>query len=82
MELREEIRQYVAENFVPAAQRQSLDDTTPLISGGLIDSIGMIKLMSFLERRFAVEFLPREVDAHTFDTVTSIERVIHKKLGS
>jgi acyl carrier protein len=82
MEIREEIRSYVAENFLPVAQRHTLDDATPLISGGLIDSIGMIGLIGFLESRFAVEFLPREVDAHTLDTVERIERLIRKKLGT
>jgi acyl carrier protein len=80
MEIREEIRRYVAENYLPAAQRPKLEDSTPLISGGLIDSVGMIGLIGFLEQRFAVEFMPREVDARTFDTVELIERVIRKKL--
>ena len=38
MDYKQEIRGYVAEHFLPGGQ--GLEDTTPLISGGLIDSIG------------------------------------------
>src|ERR1035438_3145622 len=37
MDYKQEIRGYVAEHFLPGGQ--GLEDTTPLISGGLIDSI-------------------------------------------
>lgn len=82
MEIREEIRRYVLENFVPAGQGDSLEDTTPLISGGLIDSIGMIGLISFIEGRFDVEFTPREVDTHRMDTIELIELLVRKKLAA
>ena len=50
MDYKQEIRGYVAEHFLPGGQ--GLEDTTPLISGGLIDSIGMLGLISFMESRF------------------------------
>ena len=80
MEIKQEIRVYVAEHFLPGGQ--GLEDTTPLISGGLIDSIGMLGLISFMESRFGVEFMPREVDAHTLDNVNLIAALIDRKLAA
>jgi acyl carrier protein len=69
----------VAEHFLP--EGQGLEDATPLISGGLIDSIGMIGLIGFMESRFGVEFMPRDVDAHKLDNLNLIEMVIERKLA-
>ena len=80
MDIKREIRGYVAEHFLPVGQ--ALEDTTPLISGGLIDSIGMLGLISFMESRFAVEFMPREVDAHTLDNLNLIAALIDRKLAA
>jgi acyl carrier protein len=80
MDYKQEIRGYVAEHFLPVGQ--GLEDTTPLISGGLIDSIGMLGLISFMESRFGVEFMPREVDAHTLDNLNLIAALIDRKLAA
>jgi acyl carrier protein len=80
MDYKQEIRGYIAEHFLPGGQ--GLEDTTPLISGGLIDSIGMLGLISFMESRFGVEFMPRDVDAHTLDNVNLVAALIERKLAA
>jgi acyl carrier protein len=80
MEINAEVRKYVLENFMPGGNGIALDDATPLITGGLIDSIGMIGLVRFVERRFGIEFRPKEVDAHRLDTIEKIARLIQSKL--
>ncbi|MGA2634367.1 MAG: acyl carrier protein [Terracidiphilus sp.] len=82
MEIKTEVRQYIAENFLPNAPIETIDDSMPLISGGVIDSIGMIGLVAFLESRYEVEFMPREIDVHNLDTIEQIEEVMRKKLAS
>ena len=78
MDIKQEIRGYVAEHFLPGGQ--GLEDATPLASGGLIDSIGMLGLISFLEARFGVEFMPRDLDTHALDSVDRIAALIDRKL--
>ena len=80
MEIKVEVRKYVIENLVNDGPAISLSDTTPLITGGLIDSIGMISLVRFIESRFGIEFASREVDAHRLDTLEAIESLVFKKL--
>jgi acyl carrier protein len=79
-EIRAAVRQYVAENYLRGEQARDLRDDTPLISTGVIDSIGVIGLVSFLESRFGIEFMPRDIDLHHLETVRQIEDVIKKKL--
>ncbi len=80
-EIKKEVRQFIAENVLLGVHQTTIEDATPLITGGLIDSIGMIGLVAFLEARFEIEFMPREVDVHSLDTLERIEEVIRKKLA-
>jgi acyl carrier protein len=82
MEIKTAVRQFIAENVLLGIHQTTIEDTTPLVSGGLIDSIGMIGLVNFLETRFKVEFVPREIDVHSLNTLDQIDELIRKKLAS
>jgi acyl carrier protein len=82
MEIKSAIRQFIAENVMLGVHQTTIEDTTPLVTGGLIDSIGMIGLVAFLEARFKVEFVPREIDVHSLNTLDQIEELIRKKLAA
>lgn len=79
-DIKTEVRRYVLASFV--AGGFSVDDSTPLITGGLIDSVGMISLVRFIEQHFGIEFRPREIDAHRLDTIDAIAQAIQRKLES
>src|ERR1039458_7829490 len=80
-DIKQAVRQFIAENVLLGLHQTTIDDATPLVTGGLIDSIGMIGLVAFLENRFAVEFMPREIDVHSLDNLDRIEELIRKKLA-
>ena len=80
MEIKTEIREFVASHYLPDTSAETISDTMPLITSGIIDSIGMLGLVDFIESRFAIEFLPREIDVHALDTVLRIETLIQGKL--
>ncbi len=75
------VRQYVVETHLGGTSMK-LDDTTPLISSGIIDSIGVLDLVNFIESRFKIEFLPREIAPRDLETVAQIQQSIQKKLDS
>ena len=80
MEIKAAIRQFIAENVLLGVHQARIEDATPLVTGGLIDSIGMIGLVAFLEAQFKVEFEPREINVHNLNTLEQIEELIRKKL--
>jgi acyl carrier protein len=81
VEIKNEIREFVARQYLPDASVETVTDTMPLITSGIVDSIGMLGLVDFLEGRYEVEFMPREVDVHSLDTIESIEALIRAKLS-
>ena len=81
-EIKSAVRQFIAENVLLGVHQTTIEDSTPLVTGGLIDSIGMIGLVAFLEARFKVEFVPREIDVHSLNTLAQIDDLIRKKLAA
>jgi len=81
VEIKSEIRSFVAASYLPDTPPETIDDTMALITSGIIDSIGMLGLVDFIESRFAIEFLPREIDVHALDSVQRIEALIQSKLN-
>jgi len=82
MEIKSAVRQFIAENVLLGVHQTTIDDATPLVTGGLIDSVGMFGLVAFLEERFKVEFVPREINVHSLDTLEQIDHLIRKKLAA
>ncbi|HEY0308318.1 MAG TPA: acyl carrier protein [Acidobacteriaceae bacterium] len=80
MPIKPQIRAYIAENFLHGSPAADFTDATPLITSGIVDSLGMISLVDFLESNFGIEFLPREIDVDSLDTIEHIDAVVRAKL--
>jgi acyl carrier protein len=76
------IKGFIMDEFLPGEDPAELVDTTPLISGGILDSIATLKLVMFIEETFKVSFAPHEVDRENFDNLASIGRLLNAKLSS
>jgi len=81
VEIETELKQFLAATFLPDAPAESIAGDMPLITGGIVDSLGMLKLVDFLERRYHIEFMPREIDVYSLDTVEQIAALIRRKLA-
>ena len=51
-------------------------DMTSLISTGRLDSLAVIKLVTFLETEFGVDFTQIEFDPQRFDSLASLADVV------
>ena len=48
-QLKQAVREYVLSEFLPGEDPDSLRDDTPMVTGGILDSITSVKLVTFLE---------------------------------
>ena len=78
-DIKSTIKQFIIQEFLPGEDPNELTDTTPLITGGVLDSIATLKLVMFLEERFAVTLEAHETDPDYLDTVASIANLIQSK---
>jgi len=52
------------------------------LSSGIIDSIGVLGLINFIESSFSIEFKPRELDRDRLETIERMQEAIRKKLDA
>lgn len=74
-------KDYILQEFLPGEDPAELTETTPLVTGGVLDSIATIKLVMFLEERFEIKLEAHEADAENLDTLESIARLVRAKQG-
>jgi acyl carrier protein len=74
-----EVKAFILEEFLPGEDPDELTPSTPLITGGIIDSVSTLKLVGFLEERFGIELAAYEVDAERLDTLELIETLVRSK---
>jgi acyl carrier protein len=78
-DIKQAVKQFILDEFLPGEDPNELTDDTPLITGGVLDSIATLKLVLFLEERFGVTLQPHEVDPEHLDTTTCIEELVLSK---
>jgi len=74
-----EIKDYLMREFLPGEDPGELTATTPLITGGILDSIATLKLVMFLEDKYGVTFEPYEVNRENLDTIARIVHLLISK---
>jgi acyl carrier protein len=73
------IKDVIIKEFLPGEDPDELTDTTPLITGGVLDSIATLKLVMFIEERFGISLQAHEVDPEHLDTIAQIAHLIRDK---
>jgi acyl carrier protein/D-alanine--poly(phosphoribitol) ligase subunit 2 len=77
------ILEYIKKEYLgeDEADDMTLDEHTPLISSGIVDSFSMVSLKRFLEKKYGVKLPDEEATPQAFDTVTSIIALVNKHLA-
>lgn len=74
-----DVKAYILDTFLPGEDPDSLDLETPLISGGILDSISTVKLVTFLEEKYGIEFQAHEIGSDNLETLTLIANTVNTK---
>jgi len=77
--IEQDIRSFLAENFMAGRTEELRDDETLL--GNVIDSSGVIELVVFLEEHFAIGIADEEVVSDNLETLRNVVAFIERKLG-
>jgi len=72
-------RAYVRDNFLYMRPDWPLKDEDPLFRGRVIDSIGVIELVGFLQREFGCTLDEDEITEGNLGSVAAIARFLHAK---
>jgi acyl carrier protein len=80
-DVRETVRAYLLGDVLAGESPENLTDDLPLRTSGIIDSMGTIRLTSFLEERFGIRIQAHETGVENFDTVNAIVAFVESKLA-
>jgi len=70
------IKDYVIAEFAPDVSADELDTDLDLLKAGIIDSLGLLKLIAWIEDHFQVSVEDTALDPDNFRSVTAIETFV------
>jgi acyl carrier protein len=70
---------YIKEELLNNEIEDDFDDSEDLLGSGILDSLGMVQLIAFVEKEFKVQVGPEDMVIQNFMTVNHIVNYIEGK---
>lgn len=80
-DVRETVRGFILQNFLPGEDPRNLTDQTELKASGILDSLSTLRLVDFLEATYAVSLDADDLAATNLASLETIEALVKRKLG-
>lgn len=82
IDIKENVKGYILREFLPGESPDTVDDSTLLITDGVLDSIGTVKIVSFLEEQYGIELEAHELSAEYLNTLPDIARLVAARIAA
>ena len=79
MTVQDQIRNYIAKNLLFSTNGYGYDDQASFLEEGIVDSVGVLELVSFIEDRFKVKVDDQDIIPDNFDSVSKLAAYIRRK---
>lgn len=73
------LRDFIARNFLFTDKGFDYPDTVSFLEEGIIDSLGIIELVTFVEKEFGISVADHELLPTNFDSVARLSAYIQTK---
>ena len=73
------LREYITKEIAAGSGSPPIEDSTKLIESGILDSLGVLKLVIFVEGKFGLKIAPTEVIPANFETVAALGDFVRRK---
>lgn len=78
----ERIKRIILDDLDVNLAYEDLDETVPLFEEGLaLDSVLLVELIGFIEKRFGIELRDEALNMDTFRNLQSVARVVREQLA-
>jgi len=81
-EIQSRVKEFILNEFLPGESPEGLTESTPLVTGGILDSLASLKLVLFLEETYGVTFEAHDLDAEHLDTIAAIAKLVVDRKNS
>lgn len=79
MQRKQEIKQFIARNFLFTEDTGSIQDDASLVASGILDSTGFHELVLFVEDQYRFTVANQEMVPENFETVSAIDAFVARK---
>ena len=73
------LRNFVIQNFLYGDRNAALDNNDSFLEKGIVDSTGVLELVSYLEETFGIKVEDEEIIPDNFDSIATLTRYIERK---
>lgn len=73
------IREFIESNF-PLAKERSLKDEDSLLESAIVDSMGVLDIVTFVEEKFGIELTDDDLVADSFESIAGIAALVKERM--
>ncbi len=81
MDIRAQIREFITDNFMMGQETDLLPDSGSLLEMGVLDSIGVLELVAYIEETYGVAIADNELVPDNLDSVDRLVAFIERKVA-
>ena len=74
-----DVRQFILKQF-PLARKKQINDSDPLLESGIIDSLGVLELVGFIDQKFSVTVQDEDLVPDNFQTIERVAAFIKRQI--
>ena len=78
MEVEQRLKHFIATELMYSEDDETLSSDEPLLGSGIVDSLGIMRLVSFIEEEFGVEVPEEELVPEHFQTVNRLTAFVER----
>ena len=82
IDIKKKIKVFIIENFLLGDSSNNLNDEDSFFEKGIIDSTGVLELVSFVEKSFNIKFEDEELIPDNLDSINKVSDFILKKTST
>jgi acyl carrier protein len=75
------LREFILQQF-PAARSRAIADNDSLLEAGIIDSLGVLEVVTMIEQDFGVMLDDEELMSDHFESIARLAALVHDKLAA
>jgi acyl carrier protein len=81
MSTKEIIHEFISRELLHDAQETPLNDDDQLIESGIIDSLGIMTMLSFLEEEFSLQLPNEDLVPENFASISTIVALVERRMN-
>lgn len=75
------LQKYIKETFLVPAGMAEIGADDPLLESGIIDSMGILQFVGFIESEFGIEVDDEEIVPENFETIAQVAKFVEVQRG-